>query len=75
MEYSYPATIRINLESLEVTYLTNWIEEVEKNIENGNNRGYFGDGSIMMGESALIPISCISAVLIRQWRELEDLLL
>ena len=61
--YSYPAIVKINLESLEVTYITNWVEEVENSIEIGDSSGYFSDGYVIKNDSALIPIGCMGAIL------------
>ena len=46
-----------------VTYITDWVKDVEKSIEYRNNNGYFGDGYIIIDNIALIPVSCMSAVL------------
>lgn len=60
--YSYPAIVKINIESMKVTYITDWVEEVENYIEDGYSGGYFGDGYIIIGDSVLIPLGCMNAV-------------
>jgi len=61
--YSYPAIIKIDMESLSVEYITDWVEEVEKNIDIGDSNGYFGDGYVIAGDVVLLPIGCMSAIL------------
>lgn len=61
--YSYPAIIKIDTETLSVEYITNWVEEVEGNIDEGDNCGYFGDGYVVINDLALFPIGCMKAVL------------
>lgn len=61
--YSYPAIIKINTKSFEIKYITNWVEEVDANIKEGNICGYFSDGYIICKDLALIPIGCMRAVL------------
>lgn len=62
--YSYPAIIKIDMESLSVDYITDWVEEVEENIDAGDCSGYFGDGYVIINdEMALLPIGCMNAVL------------
>lgn len=60
--YSYPAIVKINIETMKVTYITDWVKEVENYIEDGDSRGYFGDGYIIIGDSVLIPLGCMNAV-------------
>lgn len=61
--YSYPAIVKINIRQMEIVYITDWVEEVEKNIEEGDYCGYFSDGHVISGELALIPVGCMNAVL------------
>lgn len=61
--YSYPAIIKLNVEDMELTYITDWVEEVEKNIAMGDICGYFSDGHVICDEKALIPVGCMNAVL------------
>ncbi|MCI8596986.1 MAG: hypothetical protein HFJ10_00850 [Lachnospiraceae bacterium] len=61
--YSYPAIIKIDMDSMEIVYITDWVEEVEKNIEFGDIRGYFSDGHVLHGDQILFPIGCMNAVL------------
>lgn len=61
--YSYPAIIKINMISMEVSYITDWVEEAENNINIGDDSGYFSDGHIIIGNSILIPMGCMKAIL------------
>ena len=61
--YSYPAIVKINLETMKVTYITEWVKEVEEYIEDGDSRGYFGDGYVIIDDSVLIPLGCMNAIL------------
>lgn len=61
--YSYPAIVKINMDSMETTYITDWVDEIDKNIKSGNNNGYFGDGYVMIDNLVFIPVGCVNAVL------------
>lgn len=61
--YTYPAIIKINTESMDVTYITDWVKEVEKNIGDGELSGYFGDGHAVINNIAMIPLGCMNGVL------------
>lgn len=61
--YSYPAIIKINMKSAEIIYITDWVEEVEKNVKEGDVGGYFADGHVIIGDLALISISYMNALL------------
>lgn len=61
--HSYPAIIKINIESMETLYITDWVNDVENEIENGETSGYFGDGHVIINDMAFIPLGCINAVL------------
>lgn len=61
--YSYPAIIKIDMEDLSVEYITDWVDEVEENIDEGDDNGYFGDGYMIVNDLALLPIGCMNAVL------------
>lgn len=61
--YSYPAIIKINMCSMKVSYITDWVEKVEKNIADGDSNGYFGDGQVVIDNLCLIPLGCMNAVL------------
>lgn len=43
--FFYPAIISIDMESMEVIYISDWLDEIEKRIDSGDERGYFGGGS------------------------------
>ena len=57
--YSYPAIIKINVESMEVTYISDWVETVEEYIEYGDICGYFSEGYVFVEDKVLIPVGCI----------------
>ncbi len=61
--YSYPAIVRINIKTMETTYITDWLEEVDAGIKEGDSDGYFSHGCVVSGDHVLFPIGCISAVL------------
>ena len=61
--YSYPAIVRINMKTMETTYITDWVEEVDADIPKGDLDGYFSHGYIVGGDYVLFPMGCISAVL------------
>ena len=61
--YSYPAIIRINTETMEITYITNWVKEIDDMLEDGDFKGYFGNGHFIINELIIVPFSCGKAVL------------
>lgn len=61
--YSYPAIVKICMDSMEVTYITDWVEEIETYMEDDDNGGYFADGCVCVGDKALLSVSCTNAVL------------
>lgn len=61
--YSYPAIIKICMDSMQVTYITDWVEEVESYMENGDTGGYFADGYVNVDDVVLLSVSCMMAVL------------
>lgn len=61
--YSYPAIVKINIKTMETTYITDWVEEVDADIPKGDSDGYFSHGYIVGGDYVLFPMGCISAVL------------
>lgn len=61
--YSYPAIVRINIKTMETTYITDWVEEVDADIQKGDLDGYFSHGYIVDGDYVLFPMGCISAIL------------
>ncbi|MCI8292555.1 MAG: hypothetical protein HFH53_03350 [Hespellia sp.] len=61
--YSYPAIIKLDTKSMQVEYITDWVEAIEKNIKEEDTCGYFSDGHIISGDVALLSISSMKAVL------------
>ena len=61
--YSYPAILKLNVETKEVKYLTDWVEKIEKRIvKTTDSRGYFLEGTVF-SHYAFIPCGCTNAVL------------
>lgn len=61
--YSYPAIVKIDMKTMEVTYIIDWVEEVERYIARGDDCGYFSDGYVINEESVLLPLGCMGGVL------------
>lgn len=61
--YDYPAIVKVNLDSRQVTYITDWVDEVERNVQSEDISGYFADGHVIVGNQALISVACMNAVL------------
>lgn len=61
--YSYPAIVKIDTRTMEIIYITDWVEEVEKHVAEGDVCGYFSDGHVVIGEEVLLPLGCMKAVL------------
>lgn len=61
--YSYPAIIKVDMDTKEAEYITDWVAEVEDNIEEGDQSGYFSDGYVISEKLLLLPIGCMKAVL------------
>ena len=60
--YSYPAIVKIEMKTMEMTYITDWVETLEKYIAQGDTRGYFSDGYVISDGVAILPVSSMSAV-------------
>lgn len=60
---TYPAIIKLDMSLGKVEYITDWLEEVEKNIKEDDTNGYFSDGYVINNGVAIIPVSCMNAVL------------
>lgn len=63
LAYTYPAIIKLNMETMETEYITDWLEEIEESLPVDGSNGYFSDGYVMYDERALIPVNCMKAVL------------
>ncbi len=66
--YSYPAIIKLNIESKELTYIDGWIDDsVYMSIQEENGipfKGFFGDGTVIIDQTKiLVPVIWKSAVL------------
>lgn len=61
--WSYPAIIKINLDSMEINYITDWLDEIEESFSPEEAKAYFADGYVISDNLALIPIRCMNAVL------------
>lgn len=62
--YSYPAIVKIDTRTMEITYITDWVEEVEMYVAEGDDGGYFSDGHVARGETVLLPLGCMRGVLL-----------
>lgn len=61
--YSYPAILKLDIETLKIVYISDWIEDVNKNIINGDIWGYFSDGFIFGNNKVLLPLGCMAGLL------------
>lgn len=61
--FSYPAIVKLNIKSMEVTYITGWVDAVENMIVPGDTNGYFSDGHVIIGNMLIIPLGPVNAVL------------
>lgn len=60
LAYTYPAILKLSMESMEIEYITDWLEKVGP-VDSDN--GYFSVGHVMYDDRVLIPVSCMNAVL------------
>jgi len=60
--YSYPAILKLNIHTLEVTYISSWIDSVNNYIEEGDIWGYFSNGYVIQNDKALIPLGCMAGI-------------
>ena len=63
LAYTYPAIIKLNMESMEIEYITDWLNEIIEDIPVDAYNGYFSDGHVMYDDQVLIPVNCMRAVL------------
>ncbi len=61
--YSYPAIVKIDSESLEITYIDDWVEKVYSKIPKGDTRGIFTMGMVKKSEKILLPLGCMPGLL------------
>ncbi len=61
--YSYPAIVKIDMRSLETKYITDWVLDIDRHIEDGDSCGYFTDGYVISGDHVLLPVGCMNAIL------------
>ena len=61
--YSYPAIVKIDITSMEVTYIVNSLKKVREISKYGNASVYFGDGQVLYNHKVLLPLVCINGVL------------
>lgn len=61
--YSYPAIIQLNINTLEISYLTEWIDIIEPYIEKDDNLGYFKEGYSLYGTQIYLPLGCCSGLM------------
>lgn len=61
--YSYPAILQFNINTLEIRYLTEWVDMIEPYIEKGDNLGYFKEGCSFYGAQVYLPLGCCSGLM------------
>ena len=61
--YRFPAIIRIDTNTMDTLYITDWRGGGENQIFLREGGGFFSEGCIVKEEKALIPMACMNAVL------------
>lgn len=61
--YQYPALIRLNVETNQLEYITDCIDEINRRLEAKSNLGYFMEGCVVKGDKAYCAIGCIPGLL------------
>ena len=61
--YTYPAIVKIHIETLEMQYIDSWVDEVMNGVSAGDARGYFTVGSVKTGRKILLPLGYMCGVL------------
>lgn len=61
--YQYPALIRLDVETNQLEYITDCIDEINKRLEAKTNLGYFMEGCVVRGDKAYCAIGCIPGLL------------
>lgn len=59
---SYPAIIKLDVETLNITYISGWIDELNGCIPQNDTNYFFPDGAIVEEECAYIPVGCCAAI-------------
>lgn len=60
----YPAIVKVNIRTHEVSYLTEWVSEIEKYLSPRDCRGYIGRGYVRFNRCVYFPLQCCPAILI-----------
>ena len=63
MGYTYPAIIKISMDTLEVNYISDWIKYIEEKKCRVSTCGYISDGYVIKDNKMLLPMGGISALL------------
>lgn len=61
--YQYPAVMRLDVETNQLEYITDCVDEINKMLEDKTNLGYFMDGCAVKGDKVYCPIGCIPGLL------------
>ncbi len=61
--YTYPAILKIHKETLEVSYIDCWVDELINEISDGDTRGYFTMGNVKIDRKVLLPIGYMCGIL------------
>lgn len=69
--HSYPAIIQLNINTLEVNYLTEWVDIIEPYIEEGDSLGYFKEGYSLYGTQMYLPLGCCSGLMLFELEQMK----
>lgn len=61
--FTYPAIIKVDVETGEVEYITNWLKDVEGRTGDAKENAYFGNGYVIDGEKLILPLFCCPGLL------------
>lgn len=61
--FYYPSIVRIDMTRMNVSYIREWIKEVNQYIPSGDKRGYIGNGCFIQGREVILPLMCAPALL------------
>lgn len=62
--YSYPAILFINSTNDEIVYITDWINDLNKYIEEDEGFAFFTEGHFIEGKELWIPLGCCQGFLV-----------
>lgn len=59
---TYPAILKINIDTEETEYIVDWIDKIRDRIPEGDTRGYFSNGFVLDDHYAYIPGSASGTI-------------